>query len=119
MGHGVQAQASYTWGKCIDSGSNGDIGDPYQNSPSSLIFFAPGSRNGLCDFNVGQNFVGNFIWDVPSPKSGSAILSRVAGGSELGGILTASTRQPFLVVIDGDPIRTQNDQSPPYPHRVP
>jgi hypothetical protein len=116
--HGLQAQASYTWGKCIDSGSNGDIGDPYQNSPSSLIFFAPGSRNGLCDFNVGQNFVGNFIWDVPSPKSSSAILSHVAGGWELGGILTASTGTPFVLAMDGDPIRINNGDSIDYPSRL-
>jgi hypothetical protein len=117
--HGLQAEASYTWGKCIDAGSNGDIGDPYQNSPSSLIFFAPGSRNGLCDFNVGQNFVGNFIWDVPSPKSSSAILSRLAGGWELGAILTASTGTPFVVAMDGDPIQIKNGDSLDYPSRLP
>jgi hypothetical protein len=119
MGHGVQAQASYTWGKCIDQGSNGDIGDPYQNSPSSLIFFAPGSRNGLCDFNVGQNFVGNFIWDVPSPKSDSAILSHLAGGWQLGAIFTASTGTPFIVAMDGDPIGIKNGDSLTYPSRLP
>ena len=118
MGHGVQAQASYTWGKCIDAGSNGNIGDPYQNSPSSLIFFAPGSRNGLCDFNVGQNFVGNFIWDIPSPKSSSAILSHLAGGWELGAILTASTGTPFTVAMNGDPIRIKNGDSLTYPSRL-
>jgi hypothetical protein len=118
MGHGVQAQASYTWGKCIDSGSNGDIGDPYQNSPSSLIFFAPGSRNGLCDFNVGQNFVGNFIWEVPSSKSSSAIVSHLAGGWELGGILTASTGTPFTVAMGGDPIAIKNGDSLTYPSRL-
>jgi carboxypeptidase family protein len=118
MGHGLQAQASYTWGKCIDAGSNGDIGDPYQNSPSSLIFFAPGSRNGLCDFNVGQNFVGNFIWDVPSPKSSSEIVSHLAGGWELGAILTASTGTPFIVAMNGDPIRIKNGDSLTYPSRL-
>jgi len=119
MGHGLQGQASYTWGKCIDAGSNGDIGDPYQNSPSSLIFFAPGSRNGLCHFNVGQNFVGNLIWDVPSPKSNSAIVSHLAGGWELGGILTASTGTPFIVAMDGDPIAIKNGDSLTYPSRLP
>jgi len=117
--HGLQGEASYTWGKCIDAGSNGDIGDPYQNSPSSLIFFAPGSRNGLCDFNVGQNFVGNFIWDVPSPKSSSAIVSRLAGGWELGGILTASTGTPFTLFMDGDPLGQNSTDPFDYPSRLP
>jgi hypothetical protein len=117
--HGLQAEASYTWGKCIDSGSNGDIGDPYQNSLSSLIFFAPGSRNGLCDFNVGQNFVGNWIWQVPSPRSSSAILSHVAGGWELGGILTASTGTPFTLVMGGDPLGQNSGDPFDYPSRLP
>ena len=118
MGHGLQGQASYTFGKCIDAGSNGNIGDPYQNSPSSLIFFAPGDRHGLCDFNVGQNFVGNFIWEVPSPKSSSAIVSHLAGGWELGAILTASTGTPFIVAMDGDPIRIKNGDSLTFPSRL-
>jgi hypothetical protein len=118
MGHGLQAEASYTWGKCIDSGSNGDIGDPYRNSPSSLIFFAPGSRNGLCDFNVGQNFVGNWIWQVPTPKFSSAILSHVVGGWEVGGILTASTGTPFTLAMDGYPIFINNGDSITYPSRL-
>lgn len=117
--HGLQGEASYTWGKCIDAGSNGDIGDPYLNSPSSLIFFAPGSRNGLCDFNVGQNFVGNFIWDVPSPKSSSVIVSRLAGGWELGGILTASTGTPFTLIMDGDPLGQNSTDPFDYPSRLP
>ena len=119
LSYGFQGQASYTWGKCIDAGSNGDIGDPYQNSPSSLIFFAPGNRNGLCDFNVGQNFVANLIWQAPSSKFDSSIVNHVLGGWELGAILTASTGTPFVVVMDGDPIQIKNGDSVTYPSRLP
>ena len=118
ISHGLQGQASYTWGKCIDAGSNGDIGDPYQNSPSSLIFFAPGNRNGLCDFNVGHNFVGNVIWQAPSPKFDSSIVNHILGGWEFSAILTASTGTPFVVVMDGDPIQIKNGDSVTYPSRL-
>ncbi|NDQ55497.1 MAG: TonB-dependent receptor plug domain-containing protein [Acidipila sp.] len=118
LSYGFQGQASYTWGKCIDAGSNGDIGDPYQNSPSSLIFFAPGNRNGLCDFNVGHNFVANLIWQAPSPKFDSSIVNHVLGGWEFGAILTASTGTPFVLVMDGDPIKIKNGDSVTYPSRL-
>lgn len=118
MSHGVQAQASYTWAKCIDDGSNGNIGDPYANSLSSLIFFARGSRHGLCDFNVGQNFVGNWIWELPSLKSSAWGLSHVAGGWQLGGILTASTGTPFTLLIGGDPLGQKSSDPFDYPSRL-
>ena len=117
FGHGVQGEASFTWGKCFDTGSSGDIGDAYQNSPSSLIFFNPAGRSGLCDFNVTRNFVANLIWDVPSPKSNSWAVSHLAGGWELGGILTASTGTPFTLTM-GDPMGINNGDSLGFPDRV-
>ena len=118
FGHGVQGQASFTWGKCFDEGSSGDIGDAYQNSLSSLIFFNPAGRNGPCDFNVTRNFVTNWIWDVPSPKSNSWALTHIAGGWELGGILSASTGTPFTLTM-GDPMGINNGDSLGYPDRIP
>jgi len=101
----------------MDQGSSGDIGDAYQNSYSSLIFFNPRDRNGLCDFDVDRNFVANLIWDVPGPKSG--LLSHVAGGWELGGILTASTGTPVTMSMGGDPIGIKNGDSATFPDRLP
>lgn len=117
FGHGLQGEASFTWGKCFDTGSSGDIGDAYQNSPSSLIFFNPGGRSGLCDFNVTRNFVTNLIYDIPSPKSDSWAVSHLAGGWELGGILTASTGTPFTLTM-GDPMGINNGDSLGFPDKV-
>ncbi len=117
--HGLQGEASFTWSKCFDQASGGDIGDPFQNSYSSLIFFNPASRSGPCDFDINKNFVGNLIWDVPSPKSSSAILSHVAGGWELGGILTLSTGTPFTLSMGGDPIGINNGDSATWVNRLP
>src|SRR5258708_2653208 len=105
MSHGIQAQGSYTWGKCIDNGSGGHIGDPYKNSLSSLIFFDRQSRHGPCDFQITHNFVGNFVWDVPGPKSASEVLSAFAGGWVLSWIVTSNTGSPFTLLIGGGPLR--------------
>ena len=118
FGHGLQGEASFTWGKCFDTGSSGDIGDAYQNSLSSLIFFNPAGRSGLCDFNVTRNFVANLIYDIPTPKSDSWAVSHLAGGWELGGILTASTGTPFTLTM-GDPMGINNGDSLGYPDRIP
>ncbi len=117
FGHGLQGEASFTWGKCFDTGSSGDIGDAYQNSLSSLIFFNPAGRSGLCDFNVTRNFVANLIYDIPTPKSDSWAVSHLAGGWELGGILTASTGTPFTLTM-GDPMGINNGDSLGYPDRI-
>jgi hypothetical protein len=119
LSHGLQLQGSYTWSKCYDNSSSGDIGDPYQNSLSSLPFFASLDRLALCDFNITHNFVGNWIWDVPSPKSTSGIKSRLEGGWELGGIITASTGSPFTPVLAGDPLGQNSSDPFAFPNRVP
>jgi outer membrane receptor protein involved in Fe transport len=104
MSHGFQAQGSYTWSKCIDMGSGGLLGDPYANSLSSLMFFNRGGRRGVCDFNITQNFVVNYLWEPPTPKFGGAAVQHVLGGWEFGGVIVASTGSPFTVLIAGDPL---------------
>jgi hypothetical protein len=111
MSHGIQAQGSYTWSKCIDMGSGGMLGDPYANSLSSLIFFNKGGRRGVCDYNVAHNFVLNYLWQVPAPSFGGGITKRLLGGWELGGVLVASTGSPFTLTIGGDPLG-QNSTDP-------
>jgi len=104
MSHGIQAQGSYTWSKCIDMGSGGMLGDPYANSLSSLMFFNKGGRRGLCDYNIAHNFVLNYLWQVPKPTFGGGVVGHLLGGWELGGILVASTGSPFTLTIGGDPL---------------
>ncbi len=103
MGHGFQAQASYTWGKCFDQGSGAQLGDPFQNSLSTFLFFSPALREGLCDYNVTHTLVANYVWQIPKPNIQSAIAQSVLGGWELGGIVTFATGSPFSLVMGGDP----------------
>jgi len=56
----------------------------------------------LSDFNVGRNLVINYTWNLPSPKS----LPRAADGvlAMEWGAFTRRGRQPFSVIIGGDPL---------------
>jgi hypothetical protein len=117
MSHGFLAQGSYTWGKCFDYGSSQGVSDPFNNSIPSLLFFAPQVRHGLCDYNVGHNFVLNYIWDIPAPKFGGTAAQYILGGWEVGGIFTASTGTPFSLLIAGDPTGQGGDPWP-FPDRL-
>jgi len=106
MSHGFQGQISYTFGKCRDTSSAPVTGDTYLNSIAVPLLLVKSYRVGACDFDVRQTLVGTFIWDVPGPKSGTA--SYLAGGWELGTIITATTGSPFTPTIGGggDPLGT-------------
>ena len=54
MGHGLQAQVSYTYSKAIDLGSAVLAGDPFGNSISGLFFFAPANPARRCRFQRTQ-----------------------------------------------------------------
>jgi hypothetical protein len=106
MSHGFQGQISYTFGKCRDTSSAPVTGDTYLNSIAVPLLLVKSYRVGACDFDVRQILVGTFIWQVPGPKSGAA--SYLAGGWELGTIITATTGSPFTPTIGagGDPLGT-------------
>jgi outer membrane receptor protein involved in Fe transport len=116
--HGVQAQASYTFAKGIDTGSATAIGDPFTNSIASPFNFWPG-RRGLSDYNIAHTFVLNYIWDVPTPKNWQGVASHVLGGWELGGIFTAQSGQPFTPLIGGDPNGQNSADAWAFPNVTP
>ncbi|MGH9680764.1 MAG: hypothetical protein ACRD4Y_12505, partial [Candidatus Acidiferrales bacterium] len=117
LSHGLQAQGSYTWGKGIDTGSASVVGDPFQNSISTLYWFCPACRRGLSDYDIKHTLVVNAIWDVPGPKSWGGVASHVLGGWQLGGIFTAETGVPFTPKIGGDPLGLNNFDPYDFPDR--
>ena len=104
---GLQAQGSYTYGKCIDRGSSPIAGDTYLNSIAVPLLLVPSTRSGPCDYDIRQIFSGNFIWEIPSIKS-SKLASAITGGWELGSIVTRTSGAPFTVTVGGgnDPLNT-------------
>lgn len=103
LSHGLQLQGSYTWSKCYDTGSNLAFNDPFQNSLSDYQYFDHRLTKGLCDYNVTQNGVVSFIYSIPTIGSNSGFRSKVLGGWQLGGIISAQTGSPFTPVINGEP----------------
>jgi hypothetical protein len=97
--HGLTAQGAYTWNQCTDLGSSTQSPSTYQNSISSLIYYDHVQRKGMCDFNVTQNFSANAIYELPSPAHGW--MKTLAGGWQVGGIVTASTGVPFTLLQAG------------------
>jgi hypothetical protein len=116
----VQAQLAYTYSSCKDNGSGAQLGDPFQNSLTSLIFYDKAHRYGACDFDIHHNLVANYIWTLPGPKSGVA--KSIAGGWQVGGIVGVSSGVPFTLVLGSDVLGQGNGYSDgpfDYPNRVP
>jgi hypothetical protein len=106
MSHNAQGQISYTFGKCRDLSSAPVTGDTYLNSVAVPLLLVKSARIGGCDFDIRQTLTATVIYDIPGPKSGTA--SYLAGGWELGTIVTATTGAPFTVTTGGgnDPLGT-------------
>jgi hypothetical protein len=116
--HGLQGQVSYTWGKCRDDGSGAQLGDPFLTSVPSLIYFARQNRRGRCDFDIRENLAINTLYAIPGPSTNSAA-GRIAGGWQVGAIVTASSGVPFTLVTPTDDLG-QNSRDPwSFPNRVP
>jgi hypothetical protein len=118
MSHGLEAQASYTFSKSIDSSSGSTDGDQFQNGLTSMMFFDQSIRRGLSDFNQSHNVVVSYNWDVPSPRELSGVLGWAASGWEFGGIFEASTGLPFTAVISPDPLGMNSTDQFDLPDRV-
>ncbi len=118
--HGIMFQGSYTLGRCIDQGSTVVYGDAFNNSISSLLYFANPMRNAVCDFNIEQSFVGNYLWDIPTPSGWTkgSIPYDVLGGWELGGIISAESGVPITPLIGGDPLGLGSTDPYQYPDRL-
>jgi hypothetical protein len=115
MSHGFQFGASYTWSKSIDTGSSSTLSDNFTNSIINLHQYCDACRRAVSDFNVPHVLVVNYVWDLPSPKVGGAIVERVVGGWELGGIYTVSSGSPFTPIISGDALGMKGAAAIDYP----
>jgi hypothetical protein len=114
---GVRYGASYTWSKSIDISSSSIAGTNFSNTFStSPMLFWPSLLRGLSDFNVGQNFVANVLWELPGPRQG--LTGEVIGGWQVSGIFSARTGLPFTPTIGGDPLGLGNSGAYSLPDRL-
>jgi hypothetical protein len=118
MTHGFQFQGSFTWSKSIDTGSMGDVGDPFNNSISNLFFFDRRLSRSLSDFDIPYNAILNALWNVPTSNSFHGPAAFALNGWQLGAIFNVHAGVPFTPLDGGDPLGT-NDNSPyAYPNRL-
>jgi hypothetical protein len=118
MSHGFEAQASYTFGRSIDSSSGSTDGDQFQNGLTSMLYFDQGFRRGLSDFNQSHKLIVSYTWNVPNPKNLPSALGWAASGWEFGGIFEASSGLPFTAVITPDPLGMNSTDQFDLPDRV-
>jgi hypothetical protein len=119
LSRGFQVQGSYSWSRCIDYGSNMNIGDPFNNSIASLFYFAnKQQRRGLCDYNISHEMSANYLWNIPKPGWANGFASEILGGWSVGGIITAQTGTPFTVGMNGDPLGEQGAEQWDFADRL-
>jgi hypothetical protein len=118
VSHGVQVHSAYTWGKSIDTLSATVADDAYPNGLLNPLFFDQRTTRGLSDFDVRQNFVFNFTWELPAPKMRWQVPAWAFRGWQLGGIYKASSGQPFTPLLGGDPLGMKLDETSEPPNRV-
>jgi Carboxypeptidase regulatory-like domain/TonB-dependent Receptor Plug Domain len=118
MSHGFEVVGSFSWSKCIDTASGGNIGDQYINGISTLFIFDPRVFRSVCDYNAGKNFTLSYLWNVPVPSSFSRLTRAALGGWQVGGILSASDGVPFTPFIAPDPLGLNNSDPFAYPDRL-
>jgi len=109
--HGIEFHVAYTWGKSIDTLSATVADDSFPNGVFNQLFFDQQTSRGLSDFNVAQDLVVSYTWELPSPKLQSSAAAWALGGWQLGGLYKASTGQPFTPIFGGDPYGTKLDET--------
>ena len=118
VSHGIEFHAAYTWGKSIDTLSATEADDAYPNGLFNQLWFNPKTSRGLSDFNVAQNLVLSYNWELPNPGFSAAIPQWAASGWELSGIFKTSTGQPFTPILGGDPAGQKTDEASQPPDRI-
>jgi hypothetical protein len=102
LSHGLQAQVSYTWSRSIDDTSSSFDGEEFNNSINDALPFDVRYNRAVSDFDVPQNLVLSFRWNVPAPGSWSGAAGWVARGWQVGGIYIAQSGTPFTLLLAED-----------------
>jgi hypothetical protein len=108
LSQGFQGQFSYTYGHCRDTSSAPVTGDTFLNSIAVPLMLIKSARVGNCDYDIRHVVAGTLLWEIPSMKGGSRVVSTLTGGWQLGTIVSATSGAPFTVTVgDGnDPLGT-------------
>ena len=101
---GLTFMTGFTWSKAIDSGSaiRTNSGDTLWPTNSYNLHM----ERGLSQFNVARRLVGSAVYELPFGKGkkmlAEGVGAKIAGGWQLGGILTLADGAPINVAQLGD-----------------
>jgi hypothetical protein len=110
MSSGFQFQGSYTWSKSLDNGDIFSFSSEGLSTAALQNIFQPGLERGLSAFDVRHNLTANATYDLPTGTNWSGIARTVAGGWQLGGIVSLASGHPFTTILgfDNARIRTRS-----------
>ena len=93
MGHGVQAQVSYTYSKILTDfvgfGVFPSTGSLYNNAHDPMGSYGPG------DFDIPQRFVAHLVWNLPSFRGGKGLVGNALTGWGISGVITVQNGLPL------------------------
>jgi hypothetical protein len=114
---GLRLGVSYTWSKSVDTGSSSITGANFNNSIIGPFLMFPDVMRGPSDFDVRHNLVISALWELPRPRSATA-LRWVADGWQVGGLFRAASGLPFTPTIGGDALGLRNTAAFDFPDRL-
>ena len=98
-------QASYTWGKSEDLGSQAVGSGDFENSFQPAYGHDPDSNKGLSDYDIRHNFVFNYTWELPIGRDATGAMAALTQGWQFSGIVTLRSGVPFSPVLGFDRAR--------------
>jgi len=101
---GLMYQIAYTWSKNMDNGSSTWVDNEYVNTAQAQYPYLPRVNRGVADYDVPQNFVANFSYEIPTTGwlKTNAVAHTILGGWQLGGIYTRQSGTAFSLKIAKD-----------------
>jgi outer membrane receptor protein involved in Fe transport len=100
MSYGLDFQFNYAWSKSLDTGTGNGHGsgvDIYQNA------YDPSANYGLSDFNSGNTFVGQVVYELPFGHERQfalhGVADQIAGGWRISTLFQWHGGVPFTPVI--------------------
>jgi carboxypeptidase family protein/TonB-dependent receptor-like protein len=102
---GLLLQASYTFGKSRDEGSQAIGSGDFDNSFQPRYGFDRRDNRGLSDFDIRHNFVFNYSYELPFGAAASGAAGALARGWQVSGVVTLRSGVPFTPVLGFDRAR--------------
>ena len=91
LSNGFTAQASYTMGKAMDTGSDVQVGALPVDARALDLEWS------VADFDVRHRLVVNWLWEIPFLRDASGLTGTLLGGWQINGITALQSGFPFSV----------------------